>query len=139
MVRCYIALGSNLGDRSRNIDLALKYLQEDPAIKVIKTSALMETDPLGGPPQAKFLNGAAEIETAYSAKDLLKRLQETEIKLGRKQPHSKNHPRTIDLDILLYGDSKINEEDLRIPHPRMREREFVMVPLRQIAPELFKQ
>ncbi len=166
MVTSYIALGSNLGDRSLNINLALEYLRQDPAIKILKISSLIETEPLGGPPawlnsgwagpphskffvvtacnlergtpQAKFLNGAAKLKTNYSAQELLKKLQETEVKLGREKLRPKNQPRTIDLDILLYGDSKIDEESLKIPHPRMWEREFVTRPLREIAPELFK-
>ena len=137
MATSYIALGSNLGARKKNINLALKYLQQDPAVKILKTSSLIETKPIGGPPQPKFLNGAAKLETTYSAQRLLEKLQEIEIKLGRQSPHPKNHPRTIDLDILLYGETKIDEKDLQIPHPRMWKRRFVTIPLKEIAPELF--
>jgi 2-amino-4-hydroxy-6-hydroxymethyldihydropteridine diphosphokinase len=139
MVTCYIALGSNLGERDKNIRLALQYLRQDPCVKIIKTSSLIETEPVGGPTQPKFLNAAAELKTSYSAPELLKRLQAIEIKLGRKTTHPKDYPRTIDLDILLYDDLKIDEQDLKIPHPRMWKREFVRVPLREIAPELFRQ
>jgi len=139
MVTCYIALGSNLGDRSKFINLALEYLKQDPAIELFKISSLIETEPVDGPPQPKFLNGVAKLETSYSAQELLRKLQETEVKLGRKILRPKNQPRIIDLDILLYGDSEIDEQGLRIPHPRMWKREFVTVPLREIAPELFKQ
>ncbi|MBL7091814.1 MAG: 2-amino-4-hydroxy-6-hydroxymethyldihydropteridine diphosphokinase [Candidatus Omnitrophica bacterium] len=136
MVTCYIALGSNAGDRSKNIKLALEYLKLDPAIKALKVSSLIETEPSDCLPQSKFLNGVVKLETGYSAQELLKRLQEIEVRLGREILRPKNHPRTIDLDILLYGDLKIDEEGLKIPHPRMREREFVTLPLREIAPEL---
>lgn len=136
MSSCFIALGSNLGDRKKNIELALEFLKRDPAIKICKISSLFETEPQGGAPQPKFLNGAAKLETSYSAQELLKKLQAIEVKLGRKAPHPKNHPRSIDLDILLYGDVKINEEDLQVPHPRMWERSFVTVPLKEIAPEI---
>jgi len=139
MVTCYIALGSNVGDRSKNINLALEYLKQDPAVKVLKVSSLIETEPFDCLPQSKFLNGVVKLETGYTAQELLKRLQEIEVRLGRKMLRPKNHPRTIDLDILLYGDLKIDEEGLKVPHPRMGEREFVTLPLREIAPELFEQ
>lgn len=135
---CYIALGSNLGDRTKNINLALEYLKQDPAIKICKVSSFVGTEPVGGPAQPKFLNGVAKIETNYSAQGLLKKLQQVEVELGRKRPHLKNHPRTIDLDILLYGDAKIDEKNLKVPHPRMWARDFVTTPLKEIAPELFK-
>ena len=137
MVTSYIALGSNLGDRKQNIDLALKYLKEDPAVEILKISSIIETEPQESPPQPKFLNGVVKLETSYSAQDLLKKLQEIEVKLGREIPRLKNQPRTIDLDILLYGDSKIDEDNLKIPHPRMWKRRFVSIPLKEIAPELF--
>ena len=138
MVTCYIALGSNLGERNKNIKLALNYLKLDPTIKLLKVSSLIETEPHNCPPQPKFLNGVAKIETDYSAQQLLERLQEIEVQLGRSIPRAKNQPRNIDLDILLYGDLKIDQEDLKIPHPRMWEREFVTVPLKEIAPEMFR-
>lgn len=138
MTPSYIALGSNLGDRNKNIRLALEYLEQDPAINVVKVSSLIETEPHNCPAhQPKFLNAAAKIETSYSARQLLAKLQETESKLGRKMPRAKNSSRTIDLDILLYGDLKINEENLQIPHPKMWQREFVTKPLKEIAQELF--
>ena len=137
MAICYIALGSNLRDRQKNIKLALECLEQDPAIEVQKASSIIETEPQKARPQPKFLNGVVKLQTSYSAHQLLKKLQEIEVKLGRKTPRVKNEPRTIDLDILLYGDSKIDEKDLQIPHPRMWKRRFVSLPLREIAPELF--
>ena len=139
MVSCYIALGSNLGERHRNISLAFEYLKFDPAIKILKVSSLIETEPHDCLPQPKFLNGVVKLETTYSAQELLKKLQEIEVKLGRKIPRLKNRPRSIDLDILFYGGLKLDEKGLKIPHPRMWEREFVRVPLKEIAPELFKK
>ena len=138
MTTSYIALGSNLGDRSKFINLALEYLKEDPSINILKVSSLIENKAIGGFSQPKFLNGVAKLKTSYSAQGLLKKLQEIEVKLGRERPHPKNHPRAIDLDILIYGDSKIDEESLTVPHPRMWKREFVTVPLKEIAPEMFK-
>ncbi len=137
MVSSYIALGSNLGKRAKFINLALEYLREDPLIKLLKVSSFIETEPEQCPPQGNFLNGVAKVETGYSAQQLLRKLQEIELKLGRKAARAKNQPRTIDLDILLYGDFAIDENGLKIPHPRMWEREFVTRPLREIAPELF--
>jgi len=138
MTASYIALSSNLGDRNKNIRLALEWLKQDPAINVIKVSSFIETEPHNCPgPQPKFLNAAAKIETSYSARQLLAKLQETESRLGRKMPRVKNSPRTIDLDILLYGDLEINEANLQVPHPKMWQREFVTLPLKEIAPELF--
>lgn len=140
MVVCYIALGSNLRDRQKNIKLALEYLKQDPVIEVRKVSSIIETEPQKAPPQPKFLNAVAKLQTSYSAHQLLKKLQEIEVKLGRKTtPRVKNEPRTIDLDILLYGDFKIDEKELQIPHPRIWKRRFVTIPLKEIAPELFEQ
>lgn len=139
MITSYIGLGSNLGERKRNIGLALEYLKEDSSVNILKVSSIIETEPQESPPQPKFLNGVVKLETSYSARQLLKKLQEIEVKLGREIPRLKNQPRTIDLDILLYGDSKIDEEDLKIPHPRMWKRRFVAIPLKEIAPELFRE
>lgn len=138
MVTCYIALGSNLGEREKNINLTLEYFKQDPAIKVLKVSSLIETEPHNCPPQPKFLNAVAKLKTGYSAQELLKKLQQIEVDLGRETPRLKNQPRTIDLDMLLYGDFKIDEEGLKVPHPQMWEREFVTVPLKEIAPEVFR-
>ncbi|MBN2097495.1 MAG: 2-amino-4-hydroxy-6-hydroxymethyldihydropteridine diphosphokinase [Candidatus Omnitrophica bacterium] len=136
MVECYLGLGSNLGKRRGNIFQALAYLKQDPAIKVLKISSIIETKPQDLSPQPKFLNAVAKIETSYNAQKLLKRLQQIEVKLGRPSPHPKNHPRSIDLDILFYGDSKIDEENLKIPHPLIGQRDFVVQPLLEVAPEL---
>jgi len=134
----YIGLGSNLGDRLANINKAIEYLRENQDIAVEEVSSIIETEPQGGPPQGKFLNAVVKIRTALKPKELLRVLQGIEEKLGRVR-NIKNGPRTIDLDILLYGDEKIDEPDLKIPHPRMRERSFVLRPLLEIEPNIFKR
>jgi len=106
--------------------------------RVTKISKIIETQPEGGPPQDRYLNCIIEIKTSLSPYELLRRLQRIESDLGRVRT-IKNGPRTIDLDILLYDDVKINEDSLCIPHPRMLEREFVMGSLREIAPEVVKR
>jgi 2-amino-4-hydroxy-6-hydroxymethyldihydropteridine diphosphokinase len=131
----YIALGANLGDRAANIAAALKDLSADSRIRVESTSSLLENPAVGGPPNSpSFLNGVAEIQTTLPVRELLEKLLETERKLGR-QRHRKWDPRTIDLDLLLYGDEVIDEPDMKVPHPRMHQREFVLVPLAEIAPD----
>ena len=135
VVISYIGMGSNLGDREKNISSAVEYLKKTSGIKVTRVSSLYETDPVGGPPQGKFLNGAIEIETYLSPYELLRRLKEIEMELGRKKTVV-NGPRTIDLDILFYGDVKIEKEDIVIPHPRMEQRDFVLRPLNEINPAI---
>jgi 2-amino-4-hydroxy-6-hydroxymethyldihydropteridine diphosphokinase len=139
MIISYIALGSNLGERNKNIQQALKYLSQDSNIDILQVSSLIVTKPQNCPPQTDFLNGVVKLQTDYSAQELLRKLQEIETRMGREYPRQKNLPRTIDLDILLYGDAKIDEYNLKIPHPRMWEREFVKKPLKEIAPQLFSQ
>lgn len=128
---CYIGIGSNLGARQKYIESAVDRLKGVKGIEVKRISNIYETEPVGGSKQDKYLNGVIEIETTLEAKGLLRELQVIEKRLGRVRT-VKNAPRTIDLDILLYGDRKINEPDLKIPHPRMRERDFVMRPLKEL-------
>jgi 2-amino-4-hydroxy-6-hydroxymethyldihydropteridine diphosphokinase len=130
-VLCYIGIGSNLGDREKYIENAIEKLKNIEGVEVKRVSNIHETEPVGGPRQGKYLNAAIEIETGLKPRELLAKLQDIEKQLGRKRT-VKNAPRTIDLDILLYGDNKIDEPDLKIPHPGMREREFVMKPLKEI-------
>jgi 2-amino-4-hydroxy-6-hydroxymethyldihydropteridine diphosphokinase len=133
----FIALGSNLGNREKNITQALGLLQATPGIRLKKTSAVIETDPIAGPPQEKYLNAVIQVQTSLKPKELLKILQAIEIQLGRVRT-VKNAPRTIDLDILLFGDLTLNDPDLIVPHPRMFERYFVLKPLLEIAPDIFE-
>lgn len=132
----YVALGANLGDRAGSIGSAIDRLNADPAIVVEAVSSLLENPAVGGPPDSPaFLNGVARIMTTLSPGDLLRTLLEVERELGRGRSR-KWDPRTIDLDLLLYGDQIIDELDLKVPHPRMHERAFVLGPLMELAPDL---
>lgn len=138
MSNCYIGLGSNLGDRKKNIKSAIGKINQLEKTKVMKISSVIETLPVGGPKQGKFLNAAIEIKTGLSPRELLVCLQRIEYELGRKRA-VKNGPRTIDLDILLFDDKKINDEDLIVPHQRIKEREFVLMPLKEVSSNLVKR
>jgi 2-amino-4-hydroxy-6-hydroxymethyldihydropteridine diphosphokinase len=132
----YIALGANLGDRAHSIGAALDRLRSEPLIIVRKVSSLLENPAVGGPTGSPpFLNAVAEIATTLPPRDLLGRLLDIERDLGRRRL-GKWGPRTIDLDLLLYGDQAIDEPGLTIPHPRMHERDFVLGPLVEIAPQI---
>jgi 2-amino-4-hydroxy-6-hydroxymethyldihydropteridine diphosphokinase len=138
MFTCYIGLGSNLGDRRKNLMQAIEKIGRLQNTKVTKTSSIIETEPVGGPPQGKFLNACLEIQTELSARELLKNLQNIESELGRVRT-VKYGPRTIDLDILLFNDKQIKDKDLTVPHPKILEREFVFAPLKEIAPDTVKK
>ena len=133
--RAYIGIGSNLGDRKANIKKAIGLVKSLKGVEVKRVSSIYETEPMGGPPQGHFLNGVFEIETTLGPFGLLKEFQDIEKRLGRIRK-MRNGPRTVDLDILLFDDEKIDAEDLKIPHPRMREREFVLRGLRELKHEL---
>lgn len=129
----YIALGSNVGDREDHLRRALAELEERGDIRVERCSSIHETDPVGGPPgQGRYLNAVAAIETSLPPRALLARLLEIEERHGRIRAE-RNGPRTLDLDLLLYGDQRIDEPGLTVPHPRMWEREFVMMPLLEVC------
>jgi len=130
-MRCYIGIGSNLGDRHKNIDDAIGKMRGVDGIEVKKLSRIYETEPVGGPKQGQYLNAVIEIETTLTARGLLLTLQGIENQLGRTRL-VRYGPRTIDLDILTYGDERIDESDLKIPHPRMDERGFVLEPLKDL-------
>ena len=133
MSTVYIGIGSNLGDREENCIRAVELL-EKRGIPVKKKSALHETKPWGVKDQPLFLNMAIEIETALSPRELLKILKETEQEIGR-ETSSRWGPRIIDLDILLFNTDVVDEDTLSIPHPLMHERDFVLKPLSEIAPD----
>ena len=135
MVTCYIGLGSNLGDREQNIRLAIDKIKQIKETRVTKESSVIETKAAVGPPQGKFLNAVAEIQTALPPEELLKSLQRIESELGRVRT-IRYGPRTIDLDILFYGDRKISNKCLIVPHPKIKKRDFVLVPLTEIAPHI---
>lgn len=135
MATAYIALGANLGDRRANIARAIEQLRATPGIDVTKVSDLIETAAVGGPPGSPpYLNGAAELKTALSPEALLACLLATEATIGRTR-REKWGPRLIDLDLLLYGNQIIDTPDLKVPHPLMHTRRFVLEPLAQIAPD----
>jgi 2-amino-4-hydroxy-6-hydroxymethyldihydropteridine diphosphokinase len=139
MAICYIGIGSNLGQRWFNLHMAIKELKKLFTTRVTKVSSIMETVPVGGPAgQGLYLNGVVEMETELTPYQLLKELQRIENLMGRVRT-VQDAPRVIDLDILLYGDYCINEEALCIPHPRMFERDFVLVPLKEIAPRVLEK
>jgi 2-amino-4-hydroxy-6-hydroxymethyldihydropteridine diphosphokinase len=131
MVICYLGVGSNLGNRRKNIQKTLEYLAKTKGIKIEKRSRIYETEPASGPPQGKFLNAAIKIKTSLSPASLLKTLKNIEKDLGRRKT-LRFGPREIDLDILFYSDRVIKTKNLVVPHPRMFEREFVLKPLREI-------
>lgn len=133
----FLGIGSNLGNRQENIDKTLESLKSNIAITIDKISSIIETEPISGPPQEKYLNAVVQIQTSFSPKELLKILRDIETKLGRVRV-VKNGPRTIDLDILLFGKLILNEPDLIVPHPRMFDRYFVLKPLLEIAPDIFE-
>jgi 2-amino-4-hydroxy-6-hydroxymethyldihydropteridine diphosphokinase len=137
VARAYVALGSNLGDREATIRAALAALDATPGVRVEAVSSLVETDPVGYLDQPRFLNGAAALETDLPARELLALLLETERRFGRsREGVPAQGPRTLDLDLLLYGDAEIDEEGLQIPHPRLHERAFVLGPLAELDPAL---
>lgn len=131
MAVCYIGIGSNLGNRNANIEEAISRLRKMQGVKVDKVSRIYQTRPIGGPLQGKFLNGAIRLRTTLKPFTLLKRLKKIEEDLGRRKT-VRYGPRSVDLDILLYEDLVINKDKLRIPHPRMFGREFVLKPLSEI-------
>ena len=131
MAVCYLGVGSNLGNRRKNIKKALDYLAKTKGIKIEKASRIYETKAVGGVPQGKFLNAAIKIKTALTPQLLLETLKKIEKDLGRKNT-VRWGAREIDLDILLYANMVIKRKNLVIPHPRMFEREFVLKPLREI-------
>ncbi len=135
MTTAYIGLGSNVGQRSRFLESALGALRAHPRIEVEAVSSYLENPAVGGPPgQGPFLNAAARLETDLEPGRLLDELKAIEQKLGRRDG-PRWGPREIDLDILLFGDRVIQTDRLTVPHPRMRERRFVLVPLAEIAPD----
>ncbi|MEP9410936.1 MAG: 2-amino-4-hydroxy-6-hydroxymethyldihydropteridine diphosphokinase [Candidatus Brocadia sp.] len=135
MVHVYVGLGSNVGDRERNLFSAYGHIISTEGIQPLKLSRFYETAPVGGPPQPMFLNAALGITTGLSSHQLLERFRHIENLMGRVRKE-KWGPRTIDIDILLYGDEIVNDDQLKIPHPLMHVRLFVLEPLVEIAPNV---
>jgi len=135
--RVYVGLGSNLGDREQTLRAAVAALAAHPAVEVVAVSTLIDTEPVGYTDQPRFLNGVAALDTELSARELLELLLEVERSFGRRRDGVPSHgPRTLDLDLLLYGGDEIDEPGLRVPHPRLHERRFVLEPLAEVAPGL---
>jgi 2-amino-4-hydroxy-6-hydroxymethyldihydropteridine diphosphokinase len=136
-VTAYIAIGANLGNAAHTVKQAIADLNSTPHTRLVKASSLYQTAPINstGP---DYINAVAEIETLLSAPELLKQLQSQELCAGRLRPYA-NAPRTLDLDLLLYGSAHIQSPALTVPHPRMAQRAFVLYPLAEIAPQQVAQ
>jgi len=131
----YLGLGSNIGDRRFYLHKAVELLDAHPSISVVSVSPYIETEPVGPVEQEPFLNGAAIVDTALGPMELLEAIHMIENKLGRTRG-VRWGPRTVDIDILIYGELVMESEELTIPHPEMHRRDFVLLPLSMIAPEL---
>ena len=134
MTLAYVGLGANLGEPRRQLEQALHELDEMPRTRVVRRSSLYRSAPMGYAGQPDFLNAVAQLETGLQARGLLAELQAIEARHGRERSFA-NAPRTLDLDLLLFGDERISEPKLTVPHPRMHERAFVLLPLVEIAPD----
>jgi 2-amino-4-hydroxy-6-hydroxymethyldihydropteridine diphosphokinase len=136
VIRAYVGLGANLGDREAMLRSALEQLAAEPEIDVVAVSGFRDTDPVGITDQPRFVNAAAAVDTNLTARELLDRLLGIERRLGRTREGPRFGPRTIDLDLLLYGDEQIDEPGLEVPHPRLHERLFALEPLADLDPDL---
>ena len=137
MPTAFVGVGSNLGRPERQIDAALDQLAAEVGIELVAVSKLRETEPVGYLDQPLFLNGAAKLETELAPRELLERLLAIETRLGRVRGAGPRFgPRTIDLDLLVYGEETIDEPGLTVPHPRLAERRFALEPLAELAPGL---
>lgn len=136
MTRAYVGLGANLGDRSATMRAALEQLAAEPEVELVAVSSFRETAPVGITDQPRFLNAAAALDTQLRPRELLDRLLAIEGRLGRTRTGPRFGPRTIDLDLLVYGDEQIDEPGLQVPHPRLHERLFAVEPLAELEPQL---
>ncbi len=135
MNTAYLGLGSNLGDRRQHLAEAVRRLHAGPALQVVKVSPVYESSPVGVTAQPDFLNLVVQVVTTHTPHGLLAECLRIETDLGRVR-HERWGPRTIDIDLLIYGDARIADERLTVPHPWMHERSFVLTPLAEIAPGL---
>jgi 2-amino-4-hydroxy-6-hydroxymethyldihydropteridine diphosphokinase len=136
VTRAYAGLGSNLGNRERTLRAAVDALAAEEGIEVLAVSTLRETEPVGVGEQPSFLNGVVALDTTLGPRELLDRLLAVEQRFGRVRVPGEHGPRTLDLDLLLYGDEQIDEPGLTVPHPRLHERRFVLEPLGELVPGL---
>lgn len=134
MMRAFLGLGSNLGDRAQNLQRAVDLLNAEAGIRVVGASSVWETDPVGGPSQPDYLNAAVAVETDLAPLDLLLACQRAEAALGRVRD-VRWGPRTIDVDVLLIDALAVDDPALTVPHPRMTERAFVLLPLLELDPD----
>jgi 2-amino-4-hydroxy-6-hydroxymethyldihydropteridine diphosphokinase len=134
-VTAFVGIGSNLGDREAHLRRAVELLSAEAGIVVVAVSEIRETAPVGPVAQGPFLNGAVRVETDLLPRELLERLLAIEGRMGRVR-RERFGPRTIDLDLLVYGDETIDEPGLTVPHPRLHERRFALEPLAELAPGL---
>ena len=134
MTTAHIGVGSNVGNRTEFCRRAVTELKADHSIEIEAVSSLYETEPIGGPPQRSFINLVARADVALEPRSLLDLCRAIEQRLGREPSDARWGPRVVDLDILTFGDEKIVEADLEIPHPRMTQRRFVLVPLLEVDP-----
>jgi len=135
MATAFVGIGSNLGDRETNIRRAIELLSAEDGVEVVAVSEIRETDPVGTVEQGPFLNGAVKVESSLGPRELLDRLLSVENRLGRVRSERWG-PRTIDLDLLLYGRERLDEAGLTVPHPRLHERRFALEPLADLDPAL---
>ena len=135
-MRAYVGVGANLGDRRQTIERALELLGGRDGVEVVAVSTLRETDPVGVTDQPQFLNGAVAVETDVEPRKQLDVLLGVERELGRTRDGPRFGPRTIDLDLLVFGDRLVTEPGLTVPHPRLAERAFALEPLAELDPEL---
>jgi 2-amino-4-hydroxy-6-hydroxymethyldihydropteridine diphosphokinase len=135
-MRAFVGIGANLGDREETISRALELLGQEPGVHVLAVSALRETDPVGLTEQPRFLNGAVLVETDLEPRALLDALLAIERDLGRTRDGPRFGPRTIDLDLLVFGEREVSEPGLTVPHPRLAERAFALEPLAELDPDL---
>jgi 2-amino-4-hydroxy-6-hydroxymethyldihydropteridine diphosphokinase len=136
VTRAYVGLGANLGDREATLRAAVDALGAEEGVEVVAVSTLRETEPVGVGEQPRFLNGVVALETTLAAHELLDRLLAVEQRFGRVRVPGERGPRTLDLDLLLYGGEEIDEPGITVPHPRLHERRFVLEPLAELAPGL---
>jgi 2-amino-4-hydroxy-6-hydroxymethyldihydropteridine diphosphokinase len=134
----YVALGSNLGDRGALLAFGLASLEQIPGLRVVAASRIYETDPVGPGPQRAYLNAVVRARATLAPRELLQRMLSIEVEAGRTRDEDAGDwlPRTLDLDLLAYGDQRVNEPGLEIPHPRLHLRAFVLEPLCELAPDL---
>ncbi|MCC4799616.1 2-amino-4-hydroxy-6-hydroxymethyldihydropteridine diphosphokinase [Enterovibrio norvegicus] len=136
MIRVYIAIGSNLGNPVEKASLAIDALKQLPNTQFVCCSSLYSSKPMGPSDQPDYVNAVAIVDTLLKPLDLLDQTQRIELEFGRERKDERWGPRTLDLDILLFGDLQINSERLTVPHYGMKVREFVLYPLAEIAPDL---